>query len=89
MSFVEALAGPRNSPALPLSLKGSSDKFEVLALKGQETVGTSTSEFAFGKEKIPDFQLVLTAQAGRGLLVVHTHTHTYVHININRDEWRR
>jgi hypothetical protein len=77
MSFVEALAGLGNFPTLPLSLKGSSDKFEVLALKGQETVGTSTSEFAFGKEKIPDFQLVLSAQAGDFWWYTHTHTCTY------------
>jgi hypothetical protein len=49
----------------------------VLALKGQETVGTSTSEFAFGKEKIPDFQLVLSAQAGDFWWYTHTHTCTY------------
>jgi len=72
MSFVEALAGLGNFPTL-----GSSDKFEVLALKGQETVGTSTSEFAFGKEKIPDFQLVLSAQAGDFWWYTHTHTCTY------------
>jgi hypothetical protein len=53
MSFAEALVGLRNFPALPLLLKGSSDKFGVLELKGQEAVGTSTSEFAFGKEEDP------------------------------------
>lgn len=84
MSFAEALVGPRNFPALPLLLKGSSDKFEVLVLKGQEAVGTSTSEFAFGKEEDPRFS-DCGVSSSRGLLVVHTH----VCINIYRDEGRR
>jgi hypothetical protein len=83
MSFAEALVGLRNFPALPLLLKGSSDKFEVLELKGQEAVATSTSEFAFGKEEDPRFS-DCGVSSSRGLLVVHTHMYVLIYIGMKR-----